>query len=94
MRTLIYIVHCIFNIFWFVCANPDHVWRVAITRDVEESVSSESFDHSSDLNTPGQCYCGVPNAATPVNEIDPKIVFSERIVGGNKTLLGEYPWQV
>jgi len=87
-------MHCIFNISWSVCASPGHVWRVAITRDVEESASSESFDHSSDLNRPGQCYCGVPNAATPVNEIDPKIVFSERIVGGNKTLLGEYPWQV
>ena len=38
--------------------------------------------------------CGVPNALTPVADLDPKIVFSDRIVGGNRTLLGEYPWQV
>ena len=38
--------------------------------------------------------CGVPNDVIPREEVDAKIVFSNRIVGGNNTLLGEYPWQV
>jgi len=74
--------------------SPAHKWRVETARKDDQNMNKNKFSHHSDLNKAGQCYCGVPNAVTPVAELDAKIVFSNRIVGGNNTLLGEYPWQV
>jgi len=74
--------------------NPAHKWRVETDRKVDGNMQVNKFSHHSELNQAGQCYCGVPNDVTPTEEVDAKIVFSNRIVGGNNTLLGEYPWQV
>jgi len=94
MKSVIYLLACQILA---GSASPAHQWRVESPRDdstPEDSLKTDNFNHHSDLNKAGQCYCGVPNALTPVADLDPKIVFSDRIVGGNRTLLGEYPWQV
>jgi len=62
-------------------------WRIN-SESKETFQRSLDLSHEHDFNQPGSCYCGVTN-----NGGSTAAEWGDRIVGGDKTMAGEYPWQ-
>ena len=53
------------------------------SEEADSGIIADNPAHLSELNNAGSCYCGVANAG-----------YSDRVVGGDSSLVGEWPWQV